>query len=191
MKEFIQKFTGLFIISGTIIILDQFTKHYVRSNLPLGQVFHPELWISKYARIVHWYNTGVTGGLFQNLNTIHIVLNTIIAAVLIFIYSRTPKDDKLTRLALALMLGGGVGNIIDRLLQGHVTDFLSVGNFPVFNIADACVSIGAALLFISLVNNYFIQRREPLTEPETNEQKDNQDSSSTHQSQQTSKETQR
>ena len=191
MKEIRQKYAGLFIIAGAIVVIDQLTKHIVRSNIPMGQVFHPELWLSQYARIVHWYNTGVTGGLFQNMNTVHIVLNMIIAGVLIFIYSRTPTDEKLTRLALAMMLGGGVGNIIDRLLQGHVTDFLSVGNFPVFNVADSCVSMGAALLFISLLKNYLIQSREPLTELEMDQHEVNQDSTTPKNSQQTTKESQR
>ena len=60
------------------------------------------------------------------------------------------QDDWLLRLALSLQLGGALGNLIDRLTVGHVTDFISVGNFPVFNLADASITIGAVLLFLDV-----------------------------------------
>jgi signal peptidase II len=113
---------------------------------------------------VHWYNTGVAGGLFQNMNTVHIVLNIIIGCILIYLYTRTPREERLTRFALGLMLGGGIGNIIDRVTQGHVTDFISVGNFPVLNIADASVSVGAALLFFALIKNEIMKKDQPVAE---------------------------
>ena len=66
------------------------------------------------------------------------------------------------RLALSMQLGGALGNLIDRLTIGHVTDFISVGNFPVFNVADASITIGAALLFLSV---WIRERAEKQSDP--------------------------
>jgi signal peptidase II len=71
--------------------------------------------------------------------------------MIIIYFPRIPREDWLLRLALALQLGGAVGNLIDRVTQGYVTDFISVGSFPVFNVADASISIGAVLLVISVL----------------------------------------
>jgi signal peptidase II len=137
-------------IAGTIAVIDQFTKYLVRANLPLGQVLLPELWLTQYVRIVHWYNTGAAGGVFQGMNTAFTLLVFFIICMVLYFYGRTSRDEQLFRLAMALMLGGALGNLIDRLIQGHVTDFISIGNFPVLNIADACISCGATLLIFAL-----------------------------------------
>jgi len=61
------------------------------------------------------------------------------------------------RLAMSMQLGGAIGNLIDRLTIGHVTDFISVGKFAVFNIADASISVGAAVLFVGI---WIMERRD-------------------------------
>jgi signal peptidase II len=150
LKKFIREYIGLFSIAGTIVLLDQLTKHIVRTNLPFGQVYRPELWLSQYVRIVHWRNTGAAFGIFQDMNMVFTVLSFIVVGVIIYYYPRVPREDWLIRLAMSLQLGGALGNLIDRLNQGYVTDFISMINFPVFNIADASISIGVAILFFAL-----------------------------------------
>ena len=69
------------------------------------------------------------------------VLAFLVSAAIIYYYPQIPSHDRILRFAMIMQLGGGrVGNLVDRLTQGHVTDFISVGNFPVFNLADASIS---------------------------------------------------
>jgi signal peptidase II len=84
------------------------------------------------------------------MNMVFTVLSFIVVGVIIYYYPRVPREDWLIRLAMSLQLGGALGNLIDRLNQGYVTDFISMINFPVFNIADASISIGVAILFFAL-----------------------------------------
>jgi signal peptidase II len=86
----------------------------------------------------------------------------LVSAAIIYYFPRVPVEQRALRIALALQLGGAVGNLIDRLLQaGRVTDLISLGSFPVFNLADASISIGVAILLGSML----LQKRRP-TEPE-------------------------
>ena len=156
LKRILNNYGLLVTIAAAIIVLDQLTKYIIRANLPLGQVYRPDLWLSQYARIVHWKNTGAAFGLFQNLGGIFTVLSFVVATVIIYYYPQVPRKDWTVRVAMGLLLGGAVGNLIDRLIQGYVTDFVSVGSFPVFNIADASISTGVVILFIGM----WLQERE-------------------------------
>jgi signal peptidase II len=79
------------------------------------------------------------------------VLAIVVSAAIIYYYRNTERADWLVRLALAMQLGGALGNLVDRLTEGTVTDFISLGSFPVFNLADACISLGVALLLIDML----------------------------------------
>jgi signal peptidase II len=147
-----RKYWSILFIAILIIGLDQYTKGLVRANIPQGSTWLPEslLWLSPYARIVHWYNTGAAFGMFKDASMVLTVLAFIVIGAILFYYPQVSKDDWSLRLALSMQLGGAVGNLIDRLTIGHVTDFISVGNFPVFNVADASISVGAAVLFLGV-----------------------------------------
>jgi signal peptidase II len=85
------------------------------------------------------------------MSLVFTVLAFIVAGVIIYYFPQVPRDEWLIRLAMGLQMGGALGNLIDRLTQdGTVTDFISVGNFPVFNIADASISVGVAILFFGM-----------------------------------------
>lgn len=150
MKKVLKEYLFLFPVSGTIILLDQITKAFVRSNLSQGGAWSPWPWLMPYARIVHWYNTGVAFGLLQGQNFIFTILAVIIAAAIVYYYPKFSKEDWLLRLALALQFGGAIGNLIDRITLGHVTDFISVGNFAVFNIADASITVGVGVMILGI-----------------------------------------
>lgn len=157
MKKYIRDYLILFLSAGFIIALDQLTKSLVRQNLAIGDVWSPWPWLTPYARIVHWYNTGVALGFFQGKGDIFAILAFIVAIVIIFYFPRVPVQDWSLRLAMCLQLGGAVGNLIDRIFQnGIVTDFISVGNFPVFNIADSCITIGVIVLLLGV----YLQERK-------------------------------
>jgi len=156
LKKYISLYSLLAAIAGLVILLDQITKQIIRTNLSLGQVYRPDLWLSEYARIVHWKNTGAAFGLFQSMGGVFTILSFVVAAVIIIYYPQVPERDWTVRIAMGLLLGGAIGNLIDRLTYGHVTDFLSVGSFPVFNIADASISTGVVILFFGM----WMQERE-------------------------------
>ncbi|HEY44840.1 MAG TPA: signal peptidase II [Anaerolineae bacterium] len=137
-------------IAGLVIALDQWAKYLVRLNLETGETWSPFEWLSPYARIIHWKNTGAAFGLFQSGGLLFTVIAILVSIAILYYYPRVPSSQVALRFALALQLGGAGGNLIDRLIHGIVTDFISVGSFPVFNVADACISIGTAILIAAM-----------------------------------------
>lgn len=161
MNRVVKDYLVLFGVGGTSIALDQWTKWLVRTNIEFGMQWLPDslIWLSPYARIVHWYNKGAAFGMFQNGNTVFTILAFIVIGAIIYYYPRVEAGDWTLRLAMGLQLGGAAGNLIDRLRVGQVTDFISVGTFPVFNIADASISVGVAVLLLGVWLN---ERKEKL-----------------------------
>lgn len=150
MKKFFKNSIWLIVVTIIILALDQYTKWLVRSNLALGEMWSPWEWLSPYARIVYWKNTGVAFGMLQGMNTVFIILAAIVSLGILYFFQSIPKKDWLIRLALMLELGGALGNLIDRITVGHVIDFISVGTFPVFNVADSCITVGVIVLLLGV-----------------------------------------
>ena len=150
LKKNLKSYLVLFPIATGIIGFDQWTKYLIRANIPFGEMWSPWEWLTPYARIVHWHNTGVAFGMFQDQNLLFSILVSIISLVIIIFYPPLTEGDWFLQIALSMQLGGAVGNLIDRITIGHVTDFISVGNFAVFNIADASVTIGVAVMILGL-----------------------------------------
>ena len=132
-----------------VLCLDQFTKLIVRQNLIRGESF-PD---SGLFRFTHVHNTGSLFGIFQGYNTPLIVASLLAIILLIWIYKTYAHKGLLISLALGLQLGGAIGNLIDRLVQGHVTDVFDVGIWPVFNIADSSIVVGLGVLFFIMVTD--------------------------------------
>lgn len=142
----------LFGVAGVSVALDQWTKWLVRTNIEYSGQWLPDWlnWLSPYARIVHWYNSGAAFGMFQNGNLIFTVLAFVVIAAILYYFPSVDSDDWTLKLAMGLQLGGAVGNLIDRLIMQKVTDFISIWTFPVFNIADASISVGVAVLLLGV-----------------------------------------
>ncbi len=151
MKKLLRTYSLLIIVAIIIISLDQYTKYLVRQNLDLWtETWVPWDWMLPYMRIVHVPNTGVAFGMFQGFGDIFSIIAVIVVLIIIFYFPRVPESDWSLRLAMSLQLSGAIGNLIDRLVIGHVTDFVSVGNFPVWNIADASITIGVVVLVLGV-----------------------------------------
>lgn len=138
------------IIALCVVIADQVSKAIVVSNIELhtGAGFIPGL-ISFY----HTQNTGAAFSMLSDKPWVFMVLSTVmIAAISWFLYKEYRRHPLLT-VALSLILGGGIGNMIDRVRLGYVTDFLRFEfiEFAVFNVADSCITVGAVLLVVYLV----------------------------------------
>ena len=151
MKKILRIYSLLIVVGIFVISLDQYTKYLVRQNLNLWtDTWVPWDWMLPYVRIVHVPNTGVAFGMFQGLGDIFSIIAVLVVLIIIFYFPRVPLADWSLRLAMSLQLSGAIGNLIDRLTIGHVTDFISVGNFPVFNIADASITIGVVVLILGV-----------------------------------------
>lgn len=144
-------------LAGLIVIIDQWTKGLVRSSLVVGETWVPWDWLAPYARIVHWRNTGAAFGMFQDFGLFFTVLAILVSGAIIYYFPQVPRRDWSLRLALGLQLGGAVGNLIDRLTLMEVTDFISVGSFPVFNVADSSIFVGASVLILGML----LRKEEP------------------------------
>jgi signal peptidase II len=141
----------LLVIAGVIVFLDYFTKNLVRQSLSLGETWMPLEWLAPYARIVHWKNSGAAFGMFQSGGLIFTGLAIVVSIFIIYYFPQVPREEWALRLAMGLQLGGALGNLLDRLLfDGYVTDFISVGTFPVFNIADSSITVGVCVLLLGV-----------------------------------------
>jgi len=146
-------YLNLFGIAGIVVALDQWTKWLVRENIPFATQWLPDglQWLMPYARLVYWHNTGAAFGMFQEGAPIFTVLAFIVIAAILFYYPQIASEGWMFRLALGLQLAGAAGNLIDRLSHdGKVTDFISVGTFPVFNVADSSITVGTAILILAV-----------------------------------------
>lgn len=151
MKQKIRVYVLLIGIALSVILLDQWTKSIVRASLPFGSSWSPWPWLDPYARIVHWNNTGAAFGIFQGFSGVFAVLAVLVSLAIVYYFHRVSNEDWLLRAALGLQLGGALGNLIDRVTQnGEVTDFISVGNFAVFNVADASITVGVLVLLLGV-----------------------------------------
>jgi len=116
---------------------------------------------------VHWQNTGAAFGMLQGYNLVFSVLAILVSLAIVYFIPKVPATDWPLRLAMALQFGGAVGNLIDRVLLGQVTDFISVYTFAVFNVADASISIGVAVLLFGLwFKDGFPKKKPPVQEHE-------------------------
>ena len=150
MKKIIKQYWLLIIVAIFILILDQITKAIVRANIPFGGRWMPLEWLAPYFRFVHWENTGAAFGMFQQGGVVFGILAVIVSIFIVLYYPQVPKEATLMRVSLAMQLGGALGNLIDRIVFGPVTDFISVLGFPVFNIADSSITVGVGLLILGL-----------------------------------------
>ena len=125
-----------------IFVIDQFSKFLVRDQL----LFRESFPVDGFFRFTHTHNTGSAFGIFQDQNTPLIAVSVVGVGILIMIYRSQRVPSNLLRLSLGLQIGGALGNLFDRLRLGHVTDFMDVGTWPVFNVADAAIITGLVIL---------------------------------------------
>ena len=159
----------LLLISALVYLADQFTKSMVVSHVRLGSAIPV---IDGVLRISHWTNDGAAFSLFADSASPHavrvgLVAFTILASLAVFIaLVRLGSRFTAATIALALILGGALGNLHDRILTGSVTDFIEVHIFtyhwPDFNIADSAVVIGACLL---LLDSLLPRKQQPSQQP--------------------------
>lgn len=143
-------FFALF-LSFIILIADQASKFFLNNHLYPGQSLPL---IKNIFHLTLVYNTGIAFGLFKQQTALFILLSlTAIALILINILNEGKRNqlDRLYWLGLSLILGGAMGNLVDRLRFGYVIDFLDFRVWPVFNLADSCITIGVILILLRCI----------------------------------------
>ena len=137
-----------------VIVCDQITKVILRETLALGE----REWMAEFFAFSHIANDGGAFGIFGGQNTVFAVSAVVAIGVVAIYYWFPPMDHWLIRCGLALILGGAIGNLLDRIYQGHVTDFIDFIHFPAFNVADAAINVGVAAIVVSLLFSDLIKR---------------------------------
>ena len=141
------------VLMAVAVALDQISKYIVVANLALHESIDV---IPGVFRFTYIQNRGAAFGSLDNARWVFMILSTaMIIAILVYMFWKKPQN-KLLLSSLTLIVGGGIGNMIDRIFLGYVIDFLDFCAFPnlwkwIFNVADACVCIGAGLLLLYMI----------------------------------------
>ena len=126
---------------------DQLTKSIVRGRLDLNDQVH----VVGAFSIHHVTNSGIAFGLFASATSIVILLTGLAVAWMLYFFARSGSRHPVLPVALGLVIGGSVSNLLDRVRLGHVTDFLDFRYWPAFNLADTFIVVGVAALLLALV----------------------------------------
>jgi signal peptidase II len=146
-----RRWTFLF-IAAFVVAADQLSKSWIRANLLPGESF-PE--IGRFS-ITHLQNTGSAFSLITNQSFLLTIIAIVGLVVILLFYRHLPRSNTLGTIALGLVFGGALGNMIDRIRFGHVTDFILVRlwhdfYWPAFNIADSAITVGVIVLIVFLI----------------------------------------
>jgi signal peptidase II len=146
-------------IVAAAVTADQVTKEVVARALAVGE----EVQIAGPFSIHHVHNSGIAFGFFASATSIVIVVTAIAVGWMLLFFSRSGARHPVLPVALGLVLGGSLGNLLDRVRLGYVTDFLDFRFWPAFNLADVFIVVGVAALFGALAGGDRSKRRPPST----------------------------
>ncbi len=163
------------VVAGIIITLDQLTKEWVRMNIPKYDSMIPIPALGEYFIFEHVDNYGAAFGILQNQSLLFTAIAAIVAIAILVYVRYLPIENYFVRLLLGLQLGGAMGNLIDRLNQGFVTDFVKMGvpgvyYWPNYNIADSSIVIGVIALGIYIMVDDVRKQRQEQANEQVNEQ---------------------
>ncbi|ADL07776.1 signal peptidase II [Thermosediminibacter oceani] len=136
------------ILAAAVFIFDQLTKYIVRTQMVPHQSIPV---INNVLHLTYVQNTGAAFSILQGKVFFFSTASLIVIAALFFYISRIPPEQRLLRMALSLILGGALGNLVDRLRFGYVVDFIDFRIWPVFNLADSAIVIGEVVLVYILI----------------------------------------
>ncbi|GAB6887273.1 signal peptidase II [Desulfothermus okinawensis JCM 13304] len=144
-----------FVVAFLVVVVDQVTKFLVKTNMPL---YSQKVIIPKLLNLVHIKNKGIAFGIFNGAGGIdpYILTSVTVIAIFFIVYLIFTEGKKslITSISLGLILGGAIGNLIDRILFKQVTDFIDLYmgkyHWPAFNISDSAISIGGLLILFSI-----------------------------------------
>lgn len=132
----------------TVVIFDQFSKFYIQSHLSLGMSIPV---IADIFHITYILNPGAAFGILEHQTMIFVAIAIGMVVAVLYFYPRIPRGHYPLRLGIGLMVGGALGNVIDRVKTGYVIDFFDFRIWPVFNVADIAIVTGVGLIVYSLI----------------------------------------
>lgn len=143
-------------VAAVAFCVDQITKAIVRATIDIGAGYRDDVFL----QFVHHENTGIVGGAFRDVPFVGYAAPALAFILLVYLFRHLREDSRAQLTGYALVLGGAVGNMADRIFFGAVTDFIQVHFhfvpfdfpwkfFPTFNIADACIDVGVVLLLLT------------------------------------------
>ncbi len=143
------------LLIGCIVLLaDQVSKLWVVAALGPEPYLHAVPVIGDWFRIVYAHNTGIAFSLFQGMSHFLIFTSLLISIGIVYGYwTRLPRQVPLVQFSIGLIVAGALGNVVDRIRLGYVVDFIQIGWWPVFNLADSAICVGAVLLAIFTTRN--------------------------------------
>ncbi|MFM7175582.1 MAG: signal peptidase II [Caldilinea sp.] len=169
MLNFIQKWASrawlVLAIAAVILVLDQWTKELIRQSIPDYTSIIPIPALGEYFVFEHVHNYGAAFGILQNQsNLFAVIAGGVAVAMLAYVY-HLPPSARMVRVLLGLILGGALGNLIDRLNQGYVTDFVKMGipgvyYWPNYNIADSAIVVGVIAMGLYVVLDDLRKQRQ-------------------------------
>ncbi len=138
------------IITILSIVLDQLSKYHVVQNIELHETAP---FIPKVLSLYHTQNRGAAFSMLSDKQWVFMVISTVSMFIIVWLLYKEYRRHTLLNVALSMVLGGGIGNMIDRVSLGYVVDFLHVDfvDFAVFNIADSFITVGAVLLIVYVI----------------------------------------
>lgn len=159
-----------YVIAIIAIIVDQLTKYWIATGMERGDQISV---IGNFFLITSHRNQGAAFGILQNQRWFFVVITLIVVVAIIwYIQKVKSQPDKLLPVALSLVLGGAIGNFIDRARMGEVVDFLQFNfgsyTFPIFNVADSCIVVGVALIIIDALLDMSRQKKQVVGHEEEN-----------------------
>jgi signal peptidase II len=136
-------------VTALAVVADQWVKRLVETHLPMQE----KIDVLPFLALFRTYNTGVAFSMFASIGDLGLIaISTAVILFVLYLAARTSRDQIIARTGFALIVGGAIGNIIDRALLGHVIDYVlfhtPVWSFAVFNLADALITVGAVLVII-------------------------------------------
>ena len=140
--------TRYFSLAVILLIIDRLTKWWAFSSLDFGV---PNDLIGSVIRLTRVHNEGGAFGIFPGGGIVFLVVSSIVSLLLFLILLTMQIDSRLIRTGMAFVLAGALGNLIDRIQWGYVLDFFEFRGFPIFNVADACITVGAVLIILSIL----------------------------------------
>jgi signal peptidase II len=146
------------VVAGALIAVDQWTKDLIRGSIEMYDFIVPIPAFGDYVLFEHVPNYGAAFGILQGQGWFFITVAALVSVgILIYVYF-IPKEETYLRVLLAMQMGGAIGNVIDRLNQGFVTDFVKIGvpgvyYWPNFNVADSSIVVGVILLAIYVIRH--------------------------------------
>ncbi len=161
------KYLLLLAIAGTIISFDQFTKHMIISKFALGET-HPI--IPGFFSFTYIRNPGAAFGMMNTWNPqfripFFILMPLVALFAILYVFRKIEDSDKLMIITLSLIIGGAIGNLIDRVAYNYVIDFLDFfwnygAHFPAFNVADSAITVGVILMMFDLFKKEYLDKQK-------------------------------